>query len=73
MVRLIKMSGQASKKHFTESGEKISICVCGLSKKYPYCDGTHKITKDEEEGKIYVYDKERNRKTIEFDEEITET
>lgn len=72
MVRLIKHEGQAPKKHFAESGEKISICVCGLSRKYPYCDGTHKITKDEEEGKIYVYDKERNRKTIEFDKEITE-
>jgi CDGSH-type Zn-finger protein len=25
-----------------ESGEKIAVCRCFKSKKFPYCDGTHK-------------------------------
>lgn len=32
------------------------ICMCGLSSKKPFCDGAHKQTKDEEEGKVYSYE-----------------
>ena len=32
------------------------ICGCGLSKNKPFCDGTHKKTKDEAAGEVYVYD-----------------
>ncbi len=36
--------------------KKIFICACGLSKNFPYCDGTHKTTAaTEEPGKIYRY------------------
>ncbi|MBU5688178.1 MAG: CDGSH iron-sulfur domain-containing protein [Candidatus Aenigmarchaeota archaeon] len=35
--------------------ESIWICMCGLSKNKPFCDGSHKMTLDEEEGKIYRY------------------
>ena len=38
-----------------------AICMCGLSKKYPYCDGSHIKTQDEEEGKIYIYDAQGTR------------
>lgn len=35
------------------------ICACGLSQNFPHCDGNHKICrKTEEEGKLYIYDKE---------------
>jgi CDGSH-type Zn-finger protein len=28
--------------------------MCGLSKKKPFCDGSHKRAKDEEDGKLYL-------------------
>ena len=30
--------------------------MCGLSRNQPFCDGSHKKTKDEESGKVYAYD-----------------
>ncbi len=34
----------------------VYICACGLSKTKPFCDGSHRRTKDENAGEIYVYD-----------------
>jgi CDGSH-type Zn-finger protein len=34
----------------------IYICACGLSKNKPFCDGTHKKTRDEEAAETYLYD-----------------
>ncbi|HEX8876722.1 MAG TPA: CDGSH iron-sulfur domain-containing protein [Phycisphaerales bacterium] len=34
----------------------LSICACGLSAKFPFCDGAHKGCKNEEPGKVYRYD-----------------
>lgn len=37
-------------------GETKYICGCGLSKNQPFCDGTHKITRQEDPNKLYWYD-----------------
>ena len=42
-------------------GRNTAFCGCGLSGTAPYCDGTHKVTKTEEPGKLYWYDSGRHR------------
>jgi CDGSH-type Zn-finger protein len=44
--------------------ESVWICMCGLSKNQPFCDGSHKTTRDEEGGKTYEYDAEGHRHEI---------
>ncbi len=37
--------------------KSVWICMCGLSKNPPYCDGAHKLAKQQEtEGKLYRYE-----------------
>jgi CDGSH-type Zn-finger protein len=46
----------------------IAICMCGLSAEYPFCDGSHRATEDEEDGTRYKYeddDAENPRHAIE--------
>jgi CDGSH-type Zn-finger protein len=38
--------------------------MCGLSANLPYCDGSHKRTRDEAAGKTYVYDATGHRTEI---------
>lgn len=39
--------------------QSVWICGCGLSQNQPMCDGSHKTCRQEAQGKVYVYDKER--------------
>lgn len=34
----------------------LSLCTCGVSAKFPLCDGAHKACKDEDAATDYVYD-----------------
>ncbi|MFG0292347.1 MAG: CDGSH iron-sulfur domain-containing protein [Phycisphaerales bacterium JB065] len=36
----------------------VFVCACGLSAKFPFCDGRHKICKDEDPATVYRYDPE---------------
>lgn len=38
----------------------VFICGCGLTKNFPFCDGTHKACKGERPGTLYVYDADGN-------------
>jgi CDGSH-type Zn-finger protein len=33
----------------------VAVCQCGLSANQPYCDGSHTVTAEEEDGVVYRY------------------
>lgn len=50
-----------------EKGD-VAICLCGLSEEYPYCDGTHRVTRDEGRETLYRYEdaSEGDRREVEI-------
>lgn len=38
-----------------EKGD-VAVCLCGLSEAYPFCDGSHRATRDEEADVRYKYE-----------------
>ena len=40
------------------------ICMDGLSNNQPFCDGSHKKTVDEQQGKVYRYELDGSRTEI---------
>jgi CDGSH iron-sulfur domain-containing protein 3 len=40
--------------------KSVWVCACGLTQNLPFCDGSHKTARQNEQpGKLYVYDKAR--------------
>ena len=43
------------------SKKSVFICMCGLSKNQPFCDGSHNKTLDEKDDELYQYDEKGKR------------
>jgi len=39
-----------------EKKGNVAICMCGLSGDYPFCDGSHMETRDEDSDTLYKYE-----------------
>ncbi|MEQ8845568.1 MAG: CDGSH iron-sulfur domain-containing protein [Phycisphaerales bacterium] len=64
MARRITLSGTGPIR-IDPQDKPVFVCGCGLTGNFPFCDGTHKTCKDEEDGKVYEYDEQGHRREIE--------
>jgi len=55
MARLVRTEATGPIK-IDPQDKPIFICACGLSAKFPFCDGTHKVCREEQAGTLYRYD-----------------
>jgi CDGSH-type Zn-finger protein len=56
MARLIRHD-QTGPCEIPPSDKSAWVCMCGLSKNLPHCDGSHKLAKQHEQpGKLYRYE-----------------
>jgi CDGSH iron-sulfur domain-containing protein 3 len=63
MPRIVRRTPQEPTKYVID-GKDQWFCKCGLSKNQPYCDGSHKMTRTEEPGKLYWYDDAGQRREV---------
>lgn len=60
MPRLVKKTARGPREIKSE-GKSVWICLCGLSKNQPFCDGSHQKTADEAPDKLYRYNDDGSR------------
>ncbi|MFA9479181.1 CDGSH iron-sulfur domain-containing protein [Phycisphaerales bacterium AB-hyl4] len=58
MPRLVRCDGTGPQE-IKPQEKSVWICMCGLSKSLPTCDGSHKTARQEDPEKLYVYDRSR--------------
>ena len=44
-----------TREDFENEKETVAVCQCGLSDEYPFCDGSHRRTADEDPETLYRY------------------
>ncbi len=68
MVRVVVKSAKGPKEINPGKGP-VLVCMCGLSKSAPLCDGSHEKTLDENDKELYVYDPVTGQRSAESEEE----
>jgi CDGSH-type Zn-finger protein len=62
LVRLTSLQPMKFQAQDIPEGKVLSICTCGLSQKFPICDGSHKAARaSEQAGMLYVYNDARTQ------------
>jgi len=60
MARLVVKTAKGPKE-VKPSDKSVFMCMCGLSKKQPFCDKSHLATLDEKDDELYQYDEKGKR------------
>jgi CDGSH-type Zn-finger protein len=55
MARIVRRTATEPARYMID-GKEQWLCRCGLSAKQPFCDGSHKLARGEDPGKLYWYD-----------------